>query len=172
MNDEREKNKPLYRAFRQYGIDNFSFEILESFKEDDLETLNEREKYYIQFYNTYGASGYNTTIGGDGGKTHEQGTFSDEEIAQIRKYYLECKYTYSEIYNKYYKDKISLRGFQAIWCGQNYKNIMPEIYTEENKKKHIVLSRKKEGVKRRKIDLPTIKTIRKRVSQGETIKSI
>ena len=49
---------------------------------------------------------------------------------------------------------------------------MPEIYTEENKKAHIKLGRKKEGVKRRKIDLSTIQKIRKRIADGETIKSI
>jgi len=172
MYNTKEWNKPLYKAFRKYGVENFSFEILESYEEDNIDLLNEREKYYIKYYNTFGQTGYNATLGGDGGKTKEQGFFSIEEIKQIREYYLECKYTYSEIYEKYYKDRISLRGFQAIWNGQNYKNIMPEIYTEENKKAHIKLGRKKEGVKRRKIDLSTIQKIRKRIADGETIKSI
>ena len=28
-NWNREKNKPLYQAFQKYGLDNFSFEIIE-----------------------------------------------------------------------------------------------------------------------------------------------
>ena len=39
---------PLYRAFRKYGIENFSFEILEECS--NLE-LNEKEKYWINYYN-------------------------------------------------------------------------------------------------------------------------
>lgn len=51
---------------------------------------------------------------------------------------------------------------------------MPEIYTEENKKKQILLGRKKEGVARRRIDLDTIKSIRHRLANDkkETLKSI
>ena len=55
-------NNPLSRAFRKYGIENFSFEIIE---ECSKENLDEREKYYIKFYNTY-FNGYNATTGGQG----------------------------------------------------------------------------------------------------------
>lgn len=51
----------LSRAFRKYGIDQFSFEILE---ECSRKKLDEREKYYISLYNTY-YNGYNATFGGD-----------------------------------------------------------------------------------------------------------
>lgn len=58
---ERCKNRPLYRAFNKYGVNNFEFTILE-------ETNDEcnREKYYISLYNSYGKNGYNATLGGDG----------------------------------------------------------------------------------------------------------
>ena len=55
-------NYPLYRAFKKYGIDNFSFEILE---ECPIEELNEKEIYYINYYDTYN-NGYNQTTGGQG----------------------------------------------------------------------------------------------------------
>lgn len=58
---ERCKNRPLYRAFNKYGIENFTFEILEK-----TNNTSEREKYYIKFYNSYGSTGYNATFGGDG----------------------------------------------------------------------------------------------------------
>lgn len=56
-------NYPLYRAFRKYGLENFSFEILE---ECLPEELNEKERYYIQEYNSF-FNGYNQTLGGDNG---------------------------------------------------------------------------------------------------------
>lgn len=43
-------DKPLYRAFKKYGIDNFEWNILEECS-DDL--LKEREIYWIKYYNTY-----------------------------------------------------------------------------------------------------------------------
>lgn len=52
----------LYQAFRKYGIDNFDFSIIE---ECSLELLSDREKYWIQYYNSY-EEGYNSTLGGDG----------------------------------------------------------------------------------------------------------
>ena len=58
---ERSKERPLYRAMRKYGIDNFEISLIE--ETDDTE---EREKYWIQKYGTYGSNGYNATLGGDG----------------------------------------------------------------------------------------------------------
>lgn len=52
---------PISRAFRKYGIDNFSFEILE---ECSKEELNQKEKYWISHYDTF-FNGYNQTLGGD-----------------------------------------------------------------------------------------------------------
>lgn len=52
---------PLSRAFRKYGIENFSFEILEECHQSEL---NKKEKYYIQKYDSY-FNGYNQTLGGD-----------------------------------------------------------------------------------------------------------
>lgn len=46
----KEYNKIFYKAIRKYGLDNFSFEILEIC---DKAQLNEKEKYYITLYNSY-----------------------------------------------------------------------------------------------------------------------
>ena len=48
--DKKEYKYPLYRAFRKYGIENFKFEIIEECSEEEL---NEKEIYYIDFYNTF-----------------------------------------------------------------------------------------------------------------------
>lgn len=54
--------RPLYRAMRKYGIENFSIIKIEKC---DTKILSEREQYWIQYYNTY-KDGYNATLGGDG----------------------------------------------------------------------------------------------------------
>ena len=51
---------PLYRSIRKYGLDNFTFEVLEICSED---MLDEREIYWISYFNTY-IDGYNQTLGG------------------------------------------------------------------------------------------------------------
>lgn len=49
----------LYKAMSDYGIWNFSFELLE---ECPIDQLNEKEKYYIDLYDSYNF-GYNKTKG-------------------------------------------------------------------------------------------------------------
>lgn len=57
----KEYQYPIYRAMRKYGVENFSFEILE---ECLREELNEKEKFYVEKYNAF-FNGYNQTLGGD-----------------------------------------------------------------------------------------------------------
>ena len=52
---------PLYKAFRKYGLENFSFEVIEECR---IEELNEKEIYWINYYNSY-KDGYNQTPGGN-----------------------------------------------------------------------------------------------------------
>lgn len=56
------KDRKLYRAFNRYGIQNFSIEQIE---ECDNSLLNEREVYWIKYYDSFN-NGYNMTLGGDG----------------------------------------------------------------------------------------------------------
>ena len=51
---------PLYKAIRKYGLENFSFEVVETCS---VEELNYKEIYWIGFYNSF-EEGYNQTIGG------------------------------------------------------------------------------------------------------------
>lgn len=61
--EERNKNRPLYQAFKKYGVDNF---IIETIEECSLEESSLREIYWINYYNTYNGDGYNATLGGEG----------------------------------------------------------------------------------------------------------
>lgn len=50
----------LYKAFNKYGIENFECTEIE---EIPNELLDEREKYWIKYYDSY-YNGYNSTLGG------------------------------------------------------------------------------------------------------------
>lgn len=50
----------LYKAFNKYGVENF---ICEQLEEVPNKLLDEREKYWIEFYDSY-FDGYNSTLGG------------------------------------------------------------------------------------------------------------
>lgn len=58
-------NTPLYRSFRKYGISQFSFSVIEECK---VSELNNRERYWINYYDSF-FNGYNLTLGGDGSGT-------------------------------------------------------------------------------------------------------
>lgn len=60
------KNKPnvqvITKAMKKYGIGHFTMSILET----DVVNYDEREKYWIQKYNSLVPNGYNIAIGGNG----------------------------------------------------------------------------------------------------------
>lgn len=56
-------NRPLCRAIRKYGPDNFSIEAVAVYDKYVLETAEEE---LIEKLNTFGSQGYNATKGGDG----------------------------------------------------------------------------------------------------------
>ena len=57
------EQRPLYSAFNKYGVENFEFEILEEVNSNES---IEREIYWINTLDTYGSTGYNATLGGEG----------------------------------------------------------------------------------------------------------
>ena len=58
------KNGHLYNAMKKYGKENFYVETIE---EVSNKNLNEREIYWIAYYDSFN-NGYNSTIGGEGNK--------------------------------------------------------------------------------------------------------
>ena len=57
-----DQNKTLYKAIRKYGLENFTFEVLQ----DNIETFEQLDKaeiYWIDYYNSF-VKGYNETFGG------------------------------------------------------------------------------------------------------------
>lgn len=66
MNDLNHK-EDFYIGLREFGINNFSFAILEEFEEFDKDLLNELECYYIEKFNSLKPNGYNMVPGGTNG---------------------------------------------------------------------------------------------------------
>jgi group I intron endonuclease len=64
----RSKNRPLYKAFSKYGIENFHIEALETLP-PSTELLQQREIFWIAKYKSFCGDtdswGYNATRGGD-----------------------------------------------------------------------------------------------------------
>ena len=59
---ERKEKRPLYSAMNKYGVEHFKIEEIE---QCDLNIVEEREKYWIEYYGSF-KYGYNATLGGDG----------------------------------------------------------------------------------------------------------
>lgn len=126
----------IHKAFRKYGLENFLFEIIEL---TDKDNLFEREVYWINFYDSYN-TGYNETNGGDTGpsmpgENNPNAKLKEIDIISIRTDLLNGKML-SEVYPQY-ADKISFRGFEHIWRGESWKDIMPEAITYVKSKEYL-----------------------------------
>lgn len=75
----------FYRAIRKYGWENFTREIIES-GIPTKEELNEREIYWIDFYNSY-EDGYNSTHGGTLGSGRSKKVFRYTSEGKLIKTY-------------------------------------------------------------------------------------
>lgn len=73
----------IKKAILKYGKENFSIETLEIC---DSEDLNNREKHYISYYDSYN-NGYNSTLGGQDATIHRKTSIEeDNEIINLYKY--------------------------------------------------------------------------------------
>ena len=93
-------NTKFYRALRKYGFENFTFEIIEK----DIEDLNSREEYWVQYYNSYKA-GYNSNLGGDkvteNNENHPNAKLKNLQILEIKQYLLETRISQYELAKRY-----------------------------------------------------------------------
>lgn len=128
-------HKVLYQAFRKYGIENFSFSILE---ECSREELSQKELAWIEKKNSF-YHGYNCSLTLQpypmDGELHFNARLTEKDVKEIRTSYANrerCK----EVFLKY-ADRISWTGFHKIWKGETWKKVMMEVYTPENKNFHL-----------------------------------
>jgi group I intron endonuclease len=129
----------FYNAIRKYGWENFVYGIIDEF---DILLLDEKEIYYIDFYDTYN-TGYNSTRGGEGGK----GRIMSEEVKnQYRERMKNFKHSDEA------KKKISEANSGRKWSDKAKKNLSKKlkgrkgpIISEDGKKR---LSEARKGIKR------------------------
>lgn len=170
--NNKEYDKALYRAIRKYGKENFDIIILE---ECSQSSLNDREKYWIDYYNTFN-NGYNETIGGDGvvghsNEKHPKTKLTNKDVWDIREYYKNHN-DQKEIY-QLYCDKIGTSGFKKIWNGYTWKDIHMDVYTDENKEYYkFKRNSHSENNSHAILKIKDVYNIRLRKKNGESIKDV
>ena len=165
----------IHQAMNNIGIDNFYLEILE---ECPYEKLDDREIYWIKKLDSYN-NGYNMTTGGQGntsGENNGRVILTEIQVTEIRMAY-NNHVPFREVYEKY-KNIISKRGLQKVWHYETWLHILPEVYTEENRKWHATYAKGKKGKdkclsnQQRKCSDEEIKTMRQLFSQGLSYEQI
>ena len=166
---KKEPDKPLYKAIQKYGIENFNFEILEVC---DKSKLGLYEKYWISKLHAQDHNyGYNIKSGGnsdgfEGDEKHPNHKLDAADVRDIRTRYANHERRHQV--EKLYENLIGHSGFVKIWQGVTWSDIMPEVYTEENKafhKSNCGCSGSKNG--RAILNEEQVKEIRERRKRGE-----
>lgn len=127
LNDSSEYNSLIHKAMRKYGIENFTWDVLE---QCSAEELNEREIYWIQYYHTWiedvNCNGYNINSGGN-----YRSRNSNEKIKAIIQDLQNCDLSQELIAKKY---NVSSNTISLINCGKQWYD--PQIqYPIRSRKK-------------------------------------
>lgn len=112
---------PVHKAIEKYGLKEEYIEILEQFDVENRELLQEREKYWINKFNTY-HYGYNLTEGGDGapcGTANSSAKLNQETLDELIKELIDNKIYIKDLSKKY---GISARAISDINQGKSYFN--------------------------------------------------
>lgn len=145
----------LYRAMRKYGFDNFIVETIEF--DVPLDKLNEREVYWIKFYDSFNSEkGYNLTSGGGQNTKISDSTKEKHRQNALMGITGHKHLPTEEVYNKEVREKISKgnkgkkmseeskrklsESLKGKKCSQKSINLLIErnknrVWTEEQRKK-------------------------------------
>lgn len=120
-------------AINKYGIENFTFEIIERCR---VEELDDKEIFWINFYNSY-ADGYNQSPGGRvlRGENHPKAILTLEQVWQLREAY-KNHIKRSEAFKPFLEQGITERALLKVWNCENWNDIHIDVYTDENKLWH------------------------------------
>lgn len=112
-----EPNKLLYKAFDKYGIENFSFEVIE----DKTADYCDRESFWINYYDTL-KNGYNMVDGGNEpplniGERSPFVTHSKEVVDEIKAMLKNTKVQYKEIAKQFNYDSSTIEriNYGKLW---------------------------------------------------------
>lgn len=127
--NSKQYNSIFYRAIRKYGLENFTFEVLE---ECDRSELNDKEKKYIKLYNTHGEKGYNLDDGG--GSSHFIRLSYDKvtEIITLLRNSLLNTEEIGRIYNVSGRTVRSINSGEYYYRGNITYPIRPPLFTIES----------------------------------------
>lgn len=130
----------IHKAILKYGKHNFTIEVIEEINQEDL---NERERHWIQFYNSY-EEGYNETKGGQDGskpfkkldeqtiiKQYEEGT----SLRQLGKIFKVDKQTIKALL---IRNNIVLRTTRTYRLSQTQRQFIIDGYNKGITRKEIM----------------------------------
>ena len=176
MNEHNDPNKaksPCDLAIKKYGKIS-QIEVLEEIKDSSI--LNEREIYWIKYYNSNNKEiGYNLTKGGKSlrGEDANSAVFTNEEVFFIRKSRFEGLRKI-DIYNKYFSH-ISFDTFEHVWLGRGYDEVGKEYFIPKNirnRKEYSSIANAGERNNKAKLTSNDVLRIRERYNNGESWISI
>ena len=92
-------NTYFHRAIQKYGRENFSLELVED--NIPFNELDEKEKYYIDYFESYYVTGkgYNLTQGGQWGSSHQKITLTQSN--EIKRLIADTNLSFKEIGDRY-----------------------------------------------------------------------
>jgi len=161
VNDCNRYDHHLHKALRKYSIDQWETEILEEC--DTRHQLQERERHYIEKYDTF-KNGYNKTLGGDG--------VDPETASTLKKNYWDSERSAE------HRAKLSQRFSEnnpGDWAGKNLTEEHKQNISKSKKGKSIDSSkfseaRRKAWAEGKFANRPNASTAEEMIARGCTMK--
>lgn len=124
----------FHRALAKYGNELFEWRILDT--ANNLKSLNEKEKYYIALYESFGPGGYNMTAGGEGQagwvpSTETRLLWSEQRKGKIPWNKKDQPYRYTPVApeEKAHRQKLAnLKRSQALKGRKTWNTGMKDVY--------------------------------------------
>lgn len=164
----RDSKTPIHLAMQKYGVDNFTINILETCR---IEQLNEREIYWIACLCANNSSvGYNITSGGQANfalakEQHSQAKLTQSQVNEIIELLRSNQLSLSEIsalYNNISNSTLSMINTGKTWHNNNLKYpIRPTYYGSKGSKNPKACFTEQQ-----------VMELREMYSQGKTLKDI
>jgi group I intron endonuclease len=128
-------SKKFYNSIKKYGIENFIIGIIE---ECNINLLSEKEKFYIEKYDTY-KNGLNSTLGGEGVSGWKHTKETKDKIKKSRK---------KQIITEEHKEKLRKHKHTEEWKKQQSERMKGREVKCETRLK---ISERQKGKKRKPI---------------------